>query len=181
MGSPRWAPSFGQPWSSAGSLWGWVVSRIQPGRTIRFFEQDEEMLVLTHSDELNRTYGEDSRFPFDHITNKNTSSPSLSEQDTPALRERPAPDLPGSSSTSWPGDGPSFKETRATVISTGPRTITITSTVSSADSLWLRNTSSYGKGERSSEMEEDTTGRQQGGEAETQGEDEQIQSDGCIV
>ncbi|XP_034436672.1 vesicular inhibitory amino acid transporter-like [Hippoglossus hippoglossus] len=158
MGSPRWARSFGQPWSSAGSLWGWVVSRIQPGRTMRFFDQDEEMLVLTHSDELNRTYGEESRFPFDHIANKNTSSPSLTEQDTPAMRERPAPDLPGSSSTSWPGDGPSFKETRATVISTGPRTITITSTVSSADSLWLRNTSSYGKGERSSEMEEDTTG-----------------------
>ncbi|XP_062267999.1 vesicular inhibitory amino acid transporter-like [Platichthys flesus] len=147
MGSPRWARSFGQPWSSAGSLWGWVVSRIHLFLMCRFFDQDEEMLVLTHSDELNRTYGEESQVPFDHITNKNTSRPSLTEQDTPAT-----------SSTSWPGDGPSFKETRATVISTGPRTITITSTVSSADSLWLRNTSSHGKGERSSEMEEDAKG-----------------------
>nr|XP_019953031.1 PREDICTED: vesicular inhibitory amino acid transporter-like [Paralichthys olivaceus] len=158
MGSPRWARSFWQPWSSAGSLWGWAVSRIHTGRTVRFFEQDEEMLVLTHSDELNRTYSEESRSTFDHIANKNTSSPSLTEQDTPTVRERPAPDLTGSSSTSWHNDGPSFKETRATVLSTGPRTITITSTVSSADSLWFKNTSNYGKGERSSDMEEDTMG-----------------------
>uniref|UniRef100_A0A4W6DUX3 Vesicular inhibitory amino acid transporter n=1 Tax=Lates calcarifer TaxID=8187 RepID=A0A4W6DUX3_LATCA len=47
---------------------------------------------------------------------------------------------------------------RATVISTGPRTITMTSTVSTADSLWCKNTTSYGKGKRSSEMQADKMG-----------------------
>lgn len=118
------------------------------------------MLILTHSDELNRTYGEDNRY--DNTTNKNNTnsddtrrhrtpfrrnSLSLTEQDNPSMRERPAPNLLGSTSTT------AFKETRATVISTGPSTITITSAVSTADSLLFTNTRSYGKGGRSSEMQ----------------------------
>ncbi|GLD49612.1 vesicular inhibitory amino acid transporter-like protein [Lates japonicus] len=171
MGSLHWARSFGQPWSAAGSLWGWAVSRLHLDWTTRFFQEDEEMLVLTHSDELNRTYGEDSRLPFDHITNKNASSDdtrkkktsfrrnslSLTEKDTPTVTERAAPNLIGSSST-LRHDSPAFKETRATVISTGPRTITVTSTVPTADSLWCKNTTSYGKGKRSSEMQADKMG-----------------------
>ncbi|XP_071323560.1 vesicular inhibitory amino acid transporter-like [Trachinotus anak] len=163
MGSDPWARSFGQPGRAAGSLWGWAASRLNLDWTTRFFQEDEEMLVLTHSDELSSTHAEDNRLPFDHITNKITSSDdtrknktscrrkglSLTEQDT-----RQAPNLIGSSSTSL-HDSPAFKETRATVISTGPSTITITSAVSTADSLWFKNPTSYGKGKRSPEMQTD--------------------------
>ncbi|KAG7222656.1 hypothetical protein INR49_026265, partial [Caranx melampygus] len=122
-------------------------------------EEEEEMLVLTHSDELSRSHAEDNRF--DHITNTyNTrtnetsfrqSGSSLTKQDTGA-----APDL----SASNRHGSPAFKETRATVISTGPRTVTITSAVStSTDSPWFRNTTSvhHGKGKRSSEVQADET------------------------
>ncbi len=128
------------------------------------------MLILTHSDELNRTYGEDNRF--DNTTNKNNTnsdgtrrhrtpfrrnSQSLTEQDNPSTWESPGPNLVGSTSTSWQ-ESPAFKETKATVISTGPSTITITSAVSTADSLLFKNTRSYGKGGRSTEMQADKMG-----------------------
>ncbi|XP_070782453.1 vesicular inhibitory amino acid transporter-like [Enoplosus armatus] len=159
MGSPHRARSSGQPWSAAGSLWGWAASRLHLDWTTRFFQEDEEMLMLTHSDELNRTYCEDNRLPFDNITKRNNSSSddtrrnrasfrgnsrSLAERDNPTLREGP--------------ESPAFKDTRATVISTGPSTITITSAVSTEDSLWFKNTRSYGKGRRSSEMQADKMG-----------------------
>ncbi|XP_056219439.1 vesicular inhibitory amino acid transporter-like [Seriola aureovittata] len=157
MGSLHWAQSFGQPGRAAGSLWGWAVSRLHLDWTARFFPEDEEMLVLTRSDELSRIHAEDNRLPYERITGtddtrKNTNSCrqnglSLTEQDT-----RAAPTLTGASSTPWHD---SLKETRATVISTGPNTITITSAVSTADSLWLGNTTSYGNGKRSSEMQAD--------------------------
>ncbi|XP_039981896.1 vesicular inhibitory amino acid transporter-like [Xiphias gladius] len=168
MGSLHWARSFRQPWSAAGSLWGWAVSRLRLDWTTRFLQEDEEMVVLTHSDELDRTYGEDSILPSDHITNKNTSSDdpgknktsfrrnslSLTEQDTPTMKERPAPNLIGSSSALGL-HSTAFKETRATVLSTGPRTITVTSAVTTADSVRFKNTTSYGKGKRSTETQAD--------------------------
>lgn len=123
------------------------------------------MRILTHSDELNRSYGEDNRSPFDNITNKNNASsddtrrhrPSLTEQDHPSTRERPAPNLMGSSSTPRQ-ESPAFKETRATVISSGPSSITITSAVSTGDAFWFKNTTTYGKGERSTEIDADKMG-----------------------
>ncbi|XP_019117169.2 vesicular inhibitory amino acid transporter [Larimichthys crocea] len=153
MGSPHWVRSSGQPWSGAGSLWGWAVSRLHLDWTIRFFQEDEETLILTHSDELNRTYREDNRLPFDNIPKKNNTSPddtrknrsTLTEQDIPGMRERPAPNLTGSTSTSWQ-ESPAFKDTKATAISSGPSTITITSAVPTADPLWFKNTRSCGKG-----------------------------------
>ncbi|XP_070843850.1 vesicular inhibitory amino acid transporter-like [Chaetodon trifascialis] len=165
MASLHRARSSGQPWSAAGSLWDWAASRLHLHWTTRFFQEDEEMLILTHSDELNRTYSEDNRSPFDDIRNKNNAScddtrrnrPCLTEQDHPCKRDRPAPNLMGSTSTSWQ-ESPAFKETRATVISSGPSSITITSAVSTADSLWFTNTRSYGKGRRSSEVQADRMG-----------------------
>ncbi|XP_035535036.1 vesicular inhibitory amino acid transporter-like [Morone saxatilis] len=163
MDSPHWARSSGQPWSAAGSLWGWAVSRLQLDWTTRFFQEDEEMLILTHSDELNTTYGEENRLPFDNITNKNNTSCDdtrrnrRTEQDNPSVRERPASNLMGSTSNSWQ-KSPAFKETRATVISSGPSTITITSAVSPADPLWLKNTRHNGKRVRPAEMQADTMG-----------------------
>lgn len=118
------------------------------------------MLILTHSDELNRIYGEQSRSPYDNITNINnpgcdeTRRNRASKTDYPSMRERPAPILMGSTSSSWQ-ESPAVKETRATVISSRPSTITITSAVSTAGPLWFKNTRSYGKGRGSSEMHAD--------------------------
>ncbi|CAK6962783.1 vesicular inhibitory amino acid transporter-like [Scomber scombrus] len=117
------------------------------------------MLILTQSDELNRTYSEDNRLhntsSDDARRNRPSSrenSQSLSDQDNPTMRERTKDtDLMGSTSSSWQ-ESPTFKETRATIISTGPRTVTMTSPVPTADSLWLKNTRPYGK-ERSSEIQ----------------------------
>lgn len=136
--------------------------------TSRWMKEDEEMLILTHSDQLNRTYEEDNRLPFDHATNKNTSSNdirrnrasfrrdslSLSAQDNLTVRERPAPSLMGSTSTLLPA----FKETRAALVATGPKTITTTLAVSPTDSLWFQNYKSYDKGRKSSEMQADKMG-----------------------
>ncbi|TNN40547.1 hypothetical protein EYF80_049268 [Liparis tanakae] len=118
-------------------------------RSTMFFQQDEEMLILTHSDELNTTYGEDSRLPFANIADRNKTS----SDDTGRNRSS----LPESTST-LPQESPALKETRATVISTGPRTITITSAVSTADSVWFNNTNGHGEGRRSSETEADGVG-----------------------
>ncbi|XP_053192693.1 vesicular inhibitory amino acid transporter-like [Scomber japonicus] len=159
MGSPHWARTPGQPMSAAGSLWGWAVSRLQLDWTTRFFQEDEEMLILTQSDELNRTYSEDNRLhntsSDDAKRNRPSSretSQSLSKQDNSTMRERTKDaDLMGSTSSSWQ-ESPTFKETRATIISTGPRTVTMTSPVPTTDSLWLKNTRPYSK-ERSSEIQ----------------------------
>ncbi|XP_074541976.1 vesicular inhibitory amino acid transporter-like [Halichoeres trimaculatus] len=158
MGSRLWDRSLAQPWSAAGSLWGWAVSRLQVEWTSRFFRENEETLILTHSDELNKTYSEDSRVLCDNTPNQNntsrdvtgaTSSPSRQnslscyEQDNLTTRGRPDP-------------GTLRKETKASVISTGPRTITVTSAVPSADSQKFQQNRSYGKRKRSAaEMEAD--------------------------
>ncbi|XP_028253679.1 vesicular inhibitory amino acid transporter-like [Parambassis ranga] len=133
MGSPHWARSSGQPWRAAGSLWGWAVSRLQLDWTSRFFQEDEEMLVLTHSDELNRTYCDDSR-------RQREGSPALPHKHDPTIKEV----------------SPCFKETRATVISTGSKSLAITSAVSRGDSLWFKNTRRHHKGGSSSEMHEES-------------------------
>ncbi|KAK5852747.1 hypothetical protein PBY51_006591 [Eleginops maclovinus] len=130
MGSCRRARSSWQPWSAAGSLLGSAVSRLHLDWISRLFHQDEEMLILTQSDELSRTYNEDNRLPLENITNRN--NPSSDDTRSPAL-----------------------KETRATVISTGPRTITITSAVSTSDAFWFKNSNIYGQGKRSSEKHTD--------------------------
>ncbi|XP_069564660.1 vesicular inhibitory amino acid transporter-like [Brachyistius frenatus] len=136
MGSPNWARSSGQPSSAAGSLWGWAASRLRLDWTTRFFQDDEEMLVLTQSDELNRTYTEDNRLPLDSIASTNNFDD---------IRRSRTPSRGKTSS-------PAFKETRATVISTGTKTITVTSAVSTEDSpRWLENTRRYDKERRSSE------------------------------
>ncbi|KAF3850085.1 hypothetical protein F7725_019804 [Dissostichus mawsoni] len=98
-------------------------------------KEDEEMLILTHSDELSRTYGEDNRLPLENITNRNNSSEDTRRNST------------------FVQESPTLKETRATVISTGPRTITITSAVSTSDSFWFKNSNIYGKEKRSSETD----------------------------
>lgn len=124
----------------------------------RLFQEDEEMLILTHSDELNRTYGEDN------VTNQNNRSSDYTKRNRTLFgrnslspTEQDNPSIPGCTSTLLQ-ESPTFKETRATVISTGPRTITITSAVSAADSVWFKNNKSYGKRRRSSEMRADKIG-----------------------
>lgn len=124
------------------------------------------MLILTQSDELNRTYDEDNNLPSDGITSINSAScddtrrkktpskdisASLTEQDNLIMRERLDPCLMASTSTSWQ-ESPTYKETRASIISTGPTTITITSAVPTASSLWLKNTRSHGKERRTSDI-----------------------------
>ncbi|CAJ1078285.1 vesicular inhibitory amino acid transporter-like [Xyrichtys novacula] len=171
MGSRPWDRSSGQPWSAASSLWGWTVARLQLEWTSRFFQEDEEMLILTHSDELNKTYSEDSQVLFDNTTNRNNSSSdnagttrspqgqnsfSLNEQDNLTLKERPDPSLRGYTRTMCQ-DSPTFKEARTTVVSSGLRTLTVTSAVPSADSQKFKK--SYGRRKRSAaEMEADEVG-----------------------
>uniref|UniRef100_UPI003AAC17DC vesicular inhibitory amino acid transporter-like n=1 Tax=Centroberyx gerrardi TaxID=166262 RepID=UPI003AAC17DC len=213
MGSLHWARSSGQPWSSAGSLWGWAASRLRLDWTTRLFQEDEEMLVLTQRDELNRTYSEDNRLPLNNpatkrgpscdetrttgtssgenslvriqreelnrshpedsrppsndTRTKEKSSPneprSSSGEDSLALTQRddlnstkdtPAPKLMGSAST-FCQEKPGFKETRATITSTGPRT----SAVYTQNSLGSNNSRTYGEGRlRSTENQAAKTG-----------------------
>lgn len=137
----------------------------------RFFQEDEEMLILTRGDELSRTYDEDCRLQFedrrlqfDHITNRNTlcddtggnessfrrTSLSLTEKDNPALKENLAP--------TTMKDTLAFEETRTTVISTGPRTITATLAVSTAESFCIKHNKPYDDTKTSCEIEADKTG-----------------------
>ncbi|XP_077950010.1 vesicular inhibitory amino acid transporter-like [Gasterosteus aculeatus] len=111
MGSLRWARGSGRPWRSAGSLWGWAASRLPQHLdwASRLFAGDEEMQILTHSDELNRSYGENTDDP-----RRERTSPGRTEQDNPSVPESTCTFLQGT---------PVFKETRATV--------TVTSAVSS--------------------------------------------------
>uniref|UniRef100_A0A3Q1J886 Vesicular inhibitory amino acid transporter n=1 Tax=Anabas testudineus TaxID=64144 RepID=A0A3Q1J886_ANATE len=78
------------------------------------------------------------------------------------MRDRPAANPLGSPSTVLP-DGPAFKETRATLVTTGPKTITTTLAVSPADSPWFKNANSYDEGRKSSEIQADKTGSQSQG------------------
>nr|XP_046230074.1 vesicular inhibitory amino acid transporter-like [Scatophagus argus] len=138
MGSHHWARSSGQPWTDAGSLWGWIVSRLHLDWTTRFFQEDEEVLVLTHRDELNRTYGEDNRLPSDTITDTSNTCCHDTRRNQPSQT--------------------ALKETKATIVSSGSSTITVTSAVSTADSLKVKNSRSHGKEGRFSEMQADKMG-----------------------
>ncbi|XP_068610202.1 vesicular inhibitory amino acid transporter-like [Brachionichthys hirsutus] len=146
MGSLDWVRLSGRARRNAGSLWGWVGSRLRLNGTARFFQEDEEMLILTRSDQLNR-HQEESRSPFAAIPNQRSAGcddAGLSDPDNP----RPAPN-PGSSRRQIPA----LKETRATVISSGPGGTTVTSVVSAAD--WVSSTRASGKRRRSNREEED--------------------------
>lgn len=101
-------------------------------------------MILTHSDELNRTYSEDVRLPFDLTT---TSSDEVTGP-------RPAMDEQASGSTGasrWANLA--FKQTRATTDSSGTGTVTITSAVATADFHWLNKSRSLGRGRRSSQKQ----------------------------
>ncbi|XP_030577916.1 vesicular inhibitory amino acid transporter-like [Archocentrus centrarchus] len=162
MGSLHWARRPEQPWSAAGSLWGWAVSRLHLDWTTRFFqEDDEEMLVLTQSDELNRSYCEDNRSSFNNITsNINPQFDGIRINSRPLSRENSHKDEPAkpggneaASSSGW--ESPAFKETRATVISTGTKTITITSAV---DPFWLEKRSSDIQADKMGSKSKETQG-----------------------
>ncbi|XP_022051313.2 vesicular inhibitory amino acid transporter-like [Acanthochromis polyacanthus] len=158
MGSFRWVRNAGQPWSAVGSLWGWAASRLHLDWTTRIFQEDEEMRILTQSDELNRTYCEDSRLPLNNMTSTNnlcfddTRRTSSTDNSLVLTHKDDAqdPDMTASTSTLWQ-ERPAFKETRTTVISSGTKTITITSAVSTEDSLWFENNGSYDTEGKSSE------------------------------
>ncbi|KAM9354950.1 vesicular inhibitory amino acid transporter [Pholidichthys leucotaenia] len=150
MGSLHWARSSRQPWSIAGSLWGWATSRLHLDWTTRFFQEDEEMLVLT--DELNQTYSGNNGLPLNNITSKpqsddirgkRTSSRenTLTRKDDPP---KPSSNVNDSTSTLM-CERSFFKETRASVISTGTKTITITSAVPTADPLSFEDGRSHEK------------------------------------
>lgn len=113
------------------------------------------MLILTQSDEISRTYNEDQRLPVHVHTTGNGICGAMRtrwsppEPINPAARRSATPNL--TIGASWQ-DSQTFKETRATVISTGPSTITITSALPPAD--WL-NSGSYCTERKCSESEGD--------------------------
>lgn len=82
------------------------------------------MLILAHCDELSRIYGEDN----------------CSEKSTTR-----APD--------WV-EASAFKETRASVASSGRGTVTVTTAVSTADSLRFLNATDYDNSRRSSKIQD---------------------------
>lgn len=104
----------------------------------RLFEQDEDMLILTQSDEISSTYIED-QVPSIHVNTAqkvsgsgNATKACLSppKRINPSVREGATPKM--TIGASWQ-DSQTFKETKATVISSWPSTITITSALSPAD------------------------------------------------
>ncbi|XP_028998071.1 vesicular inhibitory amino acid transporter-like [Betta splendens] len=136
MGSPHWARTSGQRRGAAGSVWGWTASRLHLHWMARWMKEDEEMLVLTHQDQLNRTYEEDC------VTHKGRSGDEgsgASSGDSRSLRTVPGPTGPSA---------PARQETRTTLVATGPRTITTTSTIPPADSF-----KRYEKESKSPEMQ----------------------------
>ncbi|KAK2856043.1 hypothetical protein Q5P01_004778 [Channa striata] len=158
MGSPHWTQNSGQPWSAAGSLWGWAAARLHLDWTARFVQDDEEMLILTHSDELSRTYDEDNRSTSEHVTNRSTSCDHSRRNDGDlTVREKPPQNQMGSTKAPWQ-DSSSFKETRASLITTGPKTITTTLAVSPSDAYWFRNSGTYDRGGKSLDVEADSAG-----------------------
>ncbi|XP_047430326.1 vesicular inhibitory amino acid transporter-like [Mugil cephalus] len=153
MSSLRGARGSAQPCgAAAGSVWGWAVSRLHLDWTTRFFQEEEEMLILTHSDELNRTYSEDTRPTPGPITREDDEARrnrTSSGQDHPTTRENRGK---GFTSTVRPA----FKETR--VISSGAENVTVTSAVSPPDSSSLKNTRRCDKERRFSQMLTDQVG-----------------------
>lgn len=105
------------------------------------------MLVLTHRDTLNTTFGEDDALSFKDIKSKNNpyfddtrkgQTSSGGNQKDPAVRKKPAPRVKGSDRT-MKEESPAFKETRAALVSAGSKTITVTSAVSPAEAVSLKS------------------------------------------
>ncbi|KAM8846665.1 vesicular inhibitory amino acid transporter-like [Synchiropus picturatus] len=121
MGSPLWARGAGPPWRAAGSLWKWAASRLQLDWTARFSPEDQETMVLTHCDELNRTYSEDRGAPFHSLPGEDSAGV------TPASEglQTPAPDLVASTSAQRLKN---LKGSRVILMSTGPQTSSVTPT-----------------------------------------------------
>lgn len=109
------------------------------------------MLILTHNDELNTIYGEDNQLSIDTTTSNNktsctdTSRTRLESQIEQRMRGRRAPNPNRSTGAPWQ-ERPGFKETRATIVSLGPSTTTVTSVVSTTESVWFDHSRSFGKG-----------------------------------
>lgn len=109
------------------------------------------MLILTHNDELNTIYGEDNQLPIDTTTSNNktsctdTSRTRLESQREQHMRERRAPNPNRSTGAPWQ-ESPGFEETRATIVSSGPSTTTVTSVVPTPESVWFDHSRSFGKG-----------------------------------
>lgn len=101
----------------------------------RFFRDDEEMLILTHDDDRSRAPVEESRLPITNKYNGGGGDARPTEDDNPRPAQR--------------RDIPAFRETRATVVSSGPGAVTRTSVVSSADSRPFTSGRARGKRRRS--------------------------------
>lgn len=107
-------------------------------------------MILTHSDELSRNYSDDAPLPFDFTT----SSSDEVTGNGPAMDKQTS----GSTGASrW--DNLAFKETRATIESSGTRTITITSANATAESHWFNKSRSLGRGKRNSQKRERKSSR----------------------
>lgn len=91
----------------------------------RFFQEDQEMHILTQSDELNRTFNEDSTRSVD-INQKNNIRVKETSLSAEVNASSPAPDSLGSTQR------PSLKATRTTLSSSGPTTTAVPAAVSAA-------------------------------------------------
>lgn len=98
-------------------------------------------MILTHSDELDRLDSDDPRLPLD-------PPPTSSDEVTGT---GPTMDEQTSGASRW--DNLAFKETRATIDSSGTGSVTITTAVATADSPWFDKSQSFGRGRRSSQKE----------------------------
>lgn len=106
----------------------------------RFFQENEEIAILTHSDELNRNYSDDARLPVDLTSTSSDEVPGTG----PATDEQTS----GSTGASrW--DNRAFKQTTATIDSSGTRSLIVTSAVTTADSRRFHESWSLGRGRRS--------------------------------
>ncbi|CAL8392459.1 unnamed protein product [Gadus morhua 'NCC'] len=145
MGFVQRAWSSGQPWGSVGTLLGWTASRLQPDWAARLFHEDGETLVLTETDELSRTYCEESSCsPNSHTpaSGGTRTSPAADRTDAAATAASPhrgqpsrataTEEIPSPSNANrhanmkWVGPG-AKQQIITTLTSTGPRTTTSTS------------------------------------------------------
>ncbi|CAL8316364.1 unnamed protein product [Boreogadus saida] len=144
MGFVQRAWSSGQPWGSVGTLLGWTASRLQPDWAARLFHEDGETRVLTETDELSRTYCEESSCsPNSHTPASGGTRTSPAADRTAAAataasphrgqpsratatEERPSPSNANRhASMKWVGPG-AKQQIITTLTSTGPRTTTST-------------------------------------------------------
>ncbi|XP_054910370.1 vesicular inhibitory amino acid transporter-like [Poeciliopsis prolifica] len=158
MGSPLWGRSPGQPWRVVWSLLGQAASRLVWDRTTRLFEEDEEMLVLTCNDELNRIYTEGERSPIKSVKSRNNPQSDDTKESQSSTGEngqvftheddKTLTDKHKSlRSTVNPRlESPTFEETGAEVLSTSVD-------VTSVNSCPVKITKGFGKKKQLSEMQ----------------------------